>query len=315
MRYFIVIFLFLFSWSSASAQFQAKATVDSTNMLIGDQMKLYLDVVPPAGAELEEVNLESLSGDPVEFIGQSKWQDAGNGNRFRKIMVFTVWDSGYHRVPPIPVVVSQNGVLDTGYTRDIPMEVNSIQSAELSDIKGIIEEEVTWKDYLPILIGVGVLFLAALLIFIGLRMKTIQEALPPPPPLPPLPPHELAMKKLGILRSEKLWQNGAVKQYHTRLTYIVREYLEGRYSIKALEQTTDQILGQMRRNNLSSALTERMTALLQTADLVKFAKAEPPAEYHERAMKMAEEFIEETKKIEVEAPSNDESQTSNHESQ
>lgn len=315
MRHLSLIFFLLFSGASASAQVRAKATVDSTRMLIGDQVKLYLEAATAAGAELSEVDLEKLKKDPVEFVSQTRWEDIGGGKRFRKTLVFTVWDSGYHAVPPIPVVALQNGLADTTFTNDIPMEVSSVPAPDLADIKGIIEEPETWRDYLPVIIGVGVFLLAGLLIFLGIRMKTKSEDLPPPPPPPPLPSHELAVKKLGILRSEKLWQNGEVKQYHSRLTHIVREYLEGRYGIQALEQTTDQILGQMRKNALSPNLTEKMTALLQTADLVKFAKAEPPVDYHGRAMKMAEEFVEETKWVEVSEATSDESQITNHESQ
>ncbi|MFQ5446939.1 MAG: hypothetical protein ACE5FF_08395, partial [Saprospiraceae bacterium] len=93
----------------------------------------------------------------------------------------------------------------------------------------------------------------------------------------------------------KRWQKGQLKAYHSQLTHIVREYLENRYGIRALEETTDEILHQMRNMNMGDMLTEKMTALLQTADLVKFAKAHPPADYHDRAMTMAETFILETK--------------------
>ena len=79
------------------------------------------------------------------------------------------------------------------------------------------------------------------------------------------------------------------------MTYIVREYLEGRYGIQALEQTTDEILGQMKGIQLSAELVPKMTRLLQTADLVKFAKAEPPADYHDNAHALGEEFVRATK--------------------
>ena len=301
MRYLLILIFLVSGGSHAGAQVRAKARVDSTHMLIGDQMRLYLDVAVPAGSSMPPIDLEKLSDDPVEFIGQSEWKDLKNGERFRKTLVFTVWDSGYHVVPPVPVVVSQNGILDSAFTNDIPMEVMAPSSppqkeGQLEDIKDIIEEPKTWRDWLPVITGLGVVLLAGLLIYLAWKRKTKQEDMPAAPPPPPLPPHELAMKNLAILRSEKLWQNGEVKKYHSRLTHIVREYLEGRYGIQALEKTTDEILAQMRENDLGKDVTEKMTALLQTADLVKFAKAKPPADYHERAMGMAEDFIAETKK-------------------
>ena len=301
MRYFFAILILLLLGSDATGQVLARARVDSTRMLIGDQVRLHLAVRAPQGGEMQPLNLEKLNEDPVEFIAQTEWEQTTDG--FQKTVVFTVWDSGYHVVPPLPVVFLQNGQADTVTTNDIPMEVSTVPAPDLADIKDIIEEPETWRDYLHLIIGASVVLLAVLLIFLVMRMGKERDALPAAPPPPPLLPHELALKNLGILRSEKLWQQGQVKNYHSRLTHIVREYLEERYGIQALEQTTDEILAQLHQAGLGVELTEKLTALLQTADLVKFAKAEPPADYHERAMDLAEEFVKETQKI---TPENEE---------
>ena len=109
------------------------------------------------------------------------------------------------------------------------------------------------------------------------------------------PSHELALQQLEELEQQQMWQNGEVKGYHTALTYIVREYLENRYGIQALEQTTDEILAQLRVRDFDLALSQKLGDVLQTADLVKFAKAQPTAEFHAQAMTYARSFILETK--------------------
>jgi hypothetical protein len=139
---------------------------------------------------------------------------------------------------------------------------------------------------------VGLLLLAVLVLVLRKRKKA---APPPPPPPPPLQPHELALRQLEELQKQQLWQNGQVKDYHTALTFIVREYLEKRYGILALEQTTDEILAQLRQRDFDLALSQKLGDVLQTADLVKFAKAQPTAEFHELAMTTARAFILETK--------------------
>lgn len=58
----------------------------------------------------------------------------------------------------------------------------------------------------------------------------------------PLLPHELALQKLVALQQQKLWQKGDVKPYQSELTFIIREYLENRFNIQALESTTDEIV-------------------------------------------------------------------------
>ena len=297
MRLLSILFCSLFFISTSTAQYSAKATVDSTHMMIGDQMKLYLEVAHPPGVEKLPLIFKKEQEDAIEFLAQSHWDTLAEGDkvRIRKDLLFTAWDSGYQIVPPIPLVFLQNGKRDTIYTRDISIEV-LVPPADsiLSDIKPIIEERVVWKDYIPHIGTVALLLLIVLVWYFFKNKKGKEEYIPPP--LPPLPAHEIALGKLSQLKNEKLWQQGKVKEYHSQLTYIVREYLENRYNIQALEQITNEILGQMKKMNLNGELTAQMTQLLQTADLVKFAKAEPPAEYHESAWKLGEEFVRATKK-------------------
>ena len=297
MRLLSILFCSLFFISTSTAQYSAKATVDSTHMMIGDQLKLHLEVVHPPGVDNLPLVFKKEQNDAIEFLAQSRWDTLAEGGkvRIKKDLLFTAWDSGYQTVPPIPVVFLNNGKRDTIFTRDIPIEVlvPPIDSV-LSDIKPIIEEPVTWKDYLPHIGTIALLLLLVLLWYFYKKKKGKEVYVPPPPP--PLPAHEIALNKLAKLKNEKLWQRGNVKEYHSQLTHIVREYLENRYGIQALEQITSEILAQMKKMNLSKELTEQMTRLLQTADLVKFAKAEPPAEYHESAWKLGEDFVRATKK-------------------
>jgi hypothetical protein len=266
--------------------------------MIGDHLRMHLDVLHPPGAELLPLVLKKKEGDVVEFLAQSKWDTVSQSGdiRLRKDLLLTAWDSGYYDVPPLPIVFVTITKRDTVYTSSIPLEVEVPPTdSVLADIKPIIEEPIIWQDYIPEMVAVALLLLAAVLWFFVSRMKSKKE-LPPPPPVI-IPPHEIAFGKLKELREAKLWQQGRVKEFHSQLTYIVREYLEKRYGVQALEQTTDEILGQMKTFRLASDLTPKMTTLLQTADLVKFAKAEPPADYHDNALALGEEFVRATKQV------------------
>ncbi len=298
MRLFFTLIYSLFFLQTSTAQYSAKASVDSTYMMIGDQQKLHLDVVYPSGSALLPLVFKKNAEDAIEFLGQTRWDTLSENSsvRIRKDILFTAWDSGYQAVPAIPIVFLKSGVKDTIYTIDIPIEVMAPPAdSVLADIKPIIEEAIIWTDYIPLLGIVLLLLLVVLLWFIVSRMKKKKE-LPSPPPVV-IPPHEIAFQKLKKLKKSKLWQQGHVKEYHSQLTYIIREYLEGRYEVKALEQTTDEILEQMKNKALVPDLTEKMTTLLQTADLVKFAKAEPPADYHDSALALGEEFVRTTKQV------------------
>ncbi len=280
------------------AQVTGKAVVDSTRVLLGDQMRLRIELSVPNDAVLEPLNLDMVAADSVfEVLAESKWDTlgtAGDKLRLQKNLLFIAWDSGYHRLAAIPVVYKLGGITDTFFTRDIPIQVDlpKVDTA-LADIKPILTEPVKLQDFVWYIVGVALLVLAILLVlYLRKRKKDLVVA---PPPVVQLLPHELALQQLEALQAQQIWQSGAVKDYHSALTHIVREYLENRYGIQALEQTTDEILVQLRQRDFDLALAQKLGDVLQTADLVKFAKAQPPAEFHEQAMAYARAFILETK--------------------
>lgn len=114
-------------------------------------------------------------------------------------------------------------------------------------------------------------------------------------PAPKLPPHVVANKALVELSHRKLWQNGKFKQYYTALASILRVYISERWSIGALEMTTDEIISALLDVDMPVASRSDLVAVLRTADMVKFAKAEPDAEENEASYTRAYYFVENTK--------------------
>ena len=96
-----------------------------------------------------------------------------------------------------------------------------------------------------------------------------------------------------------------VKEYHTRLTDIVRNYLEETYGIQSTEMTSDQTLEAFQGTAVCTEQTSSMLSqMLQTADMVKFAKSQPLPYQHDLSMKQAVEFVKLT------APQHEEPATS-----
>lgn len=117
-------------------------------------------------------------------------------------------------------------------------------------------------------------------------------------PAPKIPPHVVAIKALDELRNRKLWQNGKYKQYYTALGDILRIYIAGRWGIGAMEMTTDEIIAALRDVQLSHESRSNLVSMMRTADMVKFAKAEPAAEENEDNFNYAYYFVENTKPVE-----------------
>lgn len=116
-----------------------------------------------------------------------------------------------------------------------------------------------------------------------------------PRPAPKIPPHVVANKALVELGHRKLWQKGKFKAYYTALTSILRTYISGRWDIGALEITSDEIIMALRDVEMPSASRTDLISILRTADMVKFAKAEPEAEENEESLNRALYFVENTK--------------------
>lgn len=151
------------------------------------------------------------------------------------------------------------------------------------------------KDYVAygaiglILFGL-IVWLAAWLIVRYMRKRKAM-----PRPLPKIPPHVVANKALVELGHRKLWQKGKFKAYYTALTSILRTYISSRWDVGALEMTTDEIIMALRDVDMPSASRTDLITILRTADMVKFAKAEPEAEDNEENLSRALYFVENTK--------------------
>lgn len=114
-------------------------------------------------------------------------------------------------------------------------------------------------------------------------------------PKPAIPPHIVAIKALEELAHRKLWQNGKYKLYYSSLTSILKVYIVGRWGVGALEMTTDEIMVALQSIEMPNDSRANLIAILRTADMVKFAKAQPEAEENEENYTRAYYFVENTK--------------------
>ena len=116
------------------------------------------------------------------------------------------------------------------------------------------------------------------------------------PEKPKEPAHIIAFRELDQLKQKKLWQDGKVKLYYSELTRIIREYIERRFDISAMEETSEEILAEFKNQKLDKSLYfELLRQLLVKADLVKFAKDEPLPDENESYFKHAYSFVEHSK--------------------
>ena len=116
-----------------------------------------------------------------------------------------------------------------------------------------------------------------------------------------LPPFERAIEELKALESVTPSEQEEYKNYYSRLTDVVRRYLEEEAKISALESTTDELLlklealKQTGKLELERETIKNLKTVLQTADLVKFARSTPEFGSTSKDRALVEEVVIETK--------------------
>ena len=312
-----VLLWFTCSFSSYAQDIKVKSELDSSSILIGQQAKLTLSIEYKVNTNnritIQWPEIPDTLRKEIEVVGHTKIDtvipDKNDPYTFRqtKSLYVTSFDSGYWAVPPFKFVV--NGDTSGIYTDALLLTVSTVTvdtTLAIKDIKQPYSSDYSWVDWLKdnklLIAGIlaGILLLClAIYFFVKTRKKQ------PPVVVEKIvrvPAHTIALEKLEKLKNDKLWQEGKLKQYHIALTDIIREYIENRFKIQALEQTTEEILYGFRNVAVDAESKEKLKQLLLLGDLVKFAKEQPLPAENEMSMSNAFDFINGTKRDEEELP-------------
>lgn len=233
-------------------------------------------------------------------VREEAFISSGQMKEYRDTFMLRIWDMGAYM---LPYPSSDLDTIDEPLAIQSPMVLvlppldiqNPDTTSAILDIKPIYPEPESWKDYMSYYILALLILIISALLWYFMRRKNKEEETEETVVIRTA--DEVALEKLQKLRAKQLWQSGQIKEYQSELTRIIREYLENRYSIAALESTTAEIVRQLQSINLSGDRIDQLKQVLQIADLVKFAKANPPVDIHERFLNIAEEFVLSTRTI------------------
>ncbi|MBI4870158.1 MAG: hypothetical protein HY814_01160 [Candidatus Riflebacteria bacterium] len=115
------------------------------------------------------------------------------------------------------------------------------------------------------------------------------------PPPPPKPPHVLALDALDLLVAERLLDRGLTREYFGRLSEILRAYLDGRFGLRSMEATTEELSPVLRSHEvLGKSWFEQMRRFFVTCDLAKFARHVPPGPLTEELTAFVRTFVRST---------------------
>lgn len=286
---------------AALGQVSVKVELDSAYLTMGRTTPLHVEVVGNLSETGGLLLPDTLWRDvEVAAISEPLITDLGNGRKeLRQEITLQAFDSGLYTLPP--VLYLQDGQVTESNRpalKVMPVDVDSMVTVH--DYYGAQKPARKFFDFLPDwMTDYGVWILLALVVIAAglyIYFKWIKQGrIPLMPAKKPVPPYELAMQRLATLRSENLCERGEEKEYYTRLTDILRNYLDTRFGINAMEMTSTQILQALNKNEETRLPRKYMTRILEIADFVKFAKVRPLPDDNAAAFRSAMQFVEDTK--------------------
>ncbi len=286
-------------------QTKITTTVDSAHILIGQPVKLVFDIVTNPDQEKLQwpVIPESIEG--LEQADSVRVDTVNGLKHLRQTISVTGFDSGQFTFPSLQFYVKPMDGSEpyTINTDSVLVNIRSVAvdtTQPFKPIYDIMNVPKTALDYWPWYLAFTTL-LALILAYVYWRKSRKKELVVIPPP-PPEPAHIVALRALQQLEGEKVWQRGDIKSYHSRLTEIFKEYVEARFGIPAVEQTTEDFLQSIKPLTQLNQQREKVEYVLRLADLVKFAKTYPGPEENEGSMDRVKALIEWTKAKVEEVP-------------
>ncbi len=296
-KYIIQLFLIFSIIPVAAQQISITAKIDTNSILIGDQIKLKYTVSYPENFKINFPLFTDKLTDKIDIVSQFNADTVINKIKSEsKTFVITSFDSGNYVIPAIAVKyqINNDTTVNEILSDSVFLNVNTINvdtTLAIKDIKSPLSAPLTLKELLPyIFSGLGLLAIILLTIYFikkyNKKKNNESELLKPK-----IPPYKTALQEFEVLRQKKLWQNDRIKEYHSELTDILRNYFEKQLNIQALEKTTDETLEAFESVINDKILSEKLKNILTLADLVKFAKQLPLPDQHDLSMQNAIEIV------------------------
>jgi len=281
----------------AVAQPSMTATIDKNQILIGEQFKLTITAtLPKQDFFIKWIELpDSLPH--FEVLDKSRIDSSFTNQKLTSLtqtITFTSFDSGKFSLPPFNAdfTPATNDTSYNLYTDSFAVNVGYLADSTqtLRDIKTIreVKDEIPWPYWI---LGAAVL---TILILIGIwlfrRYQKIGKFLPKK--YSSSTPYQQAMDELEKLKQSDLSSAAGIKQYHSKLPEILKQYLAAKQGAFYGSSTTSEMLILLNQKNLNRETVSKTAAALRCSDAVKFAKYLPASSESERCRLDIKEAID-----------------------
>ena len=302
MRKTFLAIVLTINFLSAFAQVKVEGKIDPMEILVGQQAGITLTVTAKEGQQVEwpEFKYTEQITPGVEVVSTSTPDTTrtGDGQQvLTRVYTITSFDDTLYYLPPMKVKVGGKAYPTRKLAlKVLTIEVDTLHPNQFYPPKTVQAPPFAWSEWAPLFwLSLLMLVLLVAVVYLYVRLRDNKPIISRIRFIKHLPPHQKAMMEIGRIKAEGFDTEGEQKEYYTRLTDALRTYLEERFGIQAMEMTSGEIIQRLQQEE-DLAKIEELRQLLETADLVKFAKHSALLGERDRNMESVITFIQTTKR-------------------
>lgn len=292
---------FLAFVSGMHAQVQVESTIDSIQILIGEQAHVTLNVSMKKGHKLEMPQFKRLQyvTPGVEFVSDTQADTSELDNnmiKVSKVYTLTSFDENLYYLPEMTVKVDGKPYKTKSLAlKVLTVPVDTLHPEQFFPPKDVQNNPFQWAEWrIPFWLSIVIILIMLTVLYLRKRLKDNKPIIAKIRVVKKVLPHQKAMKEIERLKEERMTSSENTKEYYTRLTDTLRKYIEERFGFNAMEMTSSEIIDRL--NSVDDRkMIDELKELFSTADLVKFAKYSTLINENDANLVNAIEFINTTK--------------------
>lgn len=278
--------VYAFQLPDADVDFYVVPPAEEKPLTVGDRITLRLEVKHPSGSKIELPRLDEEWGS-FEVIEQTEAETVSQGDGTSvtgQNIVVSLFEPGQYETPRLLVThQKEDGSVEELAAPVIPLQIRSVLvegDTELRDLKpqAILPVPPLWPWLLAAFMAFSLVLGAAVGTGLWLYHRRKRAVLLPDTPMPvfdPRPPEVIAYAELERIAALDLPAQRKIKEHYSLVTDCLRRYIEQRYQIPALEQTTGELKASFSIALIASDAVRKFLSIFQESDLVKFARYQP----------------------------------------
>ncbi len=241
-----------------------KVSADRNKILIGEPIQITLEADIPENEAIRFFPVDSLPH--FEFLSKEKIDttNTGSGTVLRQVIQITSFDSGHWVIPPFILagsIATDSIPVDVVFSEFDPKQAYH-DVKDIIEVSPVEEKKTNWWYYA----AGGLVLLLVLIYLLTRKKKPVVKAA-----AVDIDAYTDAMDKLQKIKQERT----DLKLYYSGLVDIFRVYVNKRKGLHSLQETTNDLVMQLRNLQLPAEQFEELSNALRVSDFVKFAKYIP----------------------------------------